>query len=508
MSVFSRTFESSIQLHKLSIMEGVEINKSPEYNYHEYGILKISAEKTSINTRPMFFRFTTDCSGSMSDKCKDGRTKMDHIQHTMCNMIRFFADSDGATIYIQVHAFDDKIHEIIPTTHVTKDNVASLIVAVGKMYPMQSTNIELALTDAAKSIAKHVIENPEHSISHIFLTDGDATAGNFDADYLASLIKENTSSTFVAFGLQHSATTMQKLGAANVRSSNWLIDNLENAGLVYGEILNNELFKVLEQVEINLVGGVIYDYKKGEFVEKLYIGDLVTETQKTYHILAKDGNISARVSGVKYNSSSEHYYVCEGSALYDNVPCDLTPHVFRLRTQQYMFESKKFENEDAPPALRDPFIRNGNALRRQNAIPALQIPEIDVDEDPFSPRQDSPLETFKNKMRDFLAVMQKYMKDNAKEVDPFMKGLCDDMYLTIRSLGTHYQRMCVGARESSQGSQQCYNVSDFNLDLDGDYTLSQMPTNNAYQTPSVLKLMRTCSAPVEKNTHSEESIEA
>lgn len=503
MSAFSRTFKTSIQLHNLSIVEGVEINKSDEY---EYGILKISAEKTSINTRPMFFRFTTDCSGSMSDKCKDGRTKMDHIQHTMCNMIRFFADSDEATIYIQVHAFDDKIHEVIPTTHVTKDNVALLIVAVGKMYPMQSTNIELALTDAAKCIEKHIIENPEHSTSHIFLTDGDATAGNFDADYLTSLVKENTSSTFIAFGLQHSATTMQKLGSANVRCSNWLIDNLENAGLVYGEILNNELFKVLEQVEISVVGGVIYDYKKGEFVDKLYLGDLVTETQKTYHILAKDGNALARISGVKYNNSSEHYYVCEGSAFCESAPCDLTPHIFRLRTQQYMFESKKFENERVPP------IRNGNALRRQNAIPALQLPALhsenaglalqlpDVGEDQFQP---TSLEIFKNKMNDFLIVMQKYMKDN----DPFMKGLCDDMYLTIRSVGTHSQRMCVGARENSQGSQQCYNVADFNLDLDDDYTLSQMPTNNAYQTPSVLKLMRTCSAPMKKTTQSDDEQE-
>ena len=491
MSAFNRTFETSIQLHNISAPEGVEINKSHEYDSYKYGILKISAEKISINTRPMFFRFTTDCSGSMSDKCKDGRTKMDHIQHTMSNMIRFFADSDEATIYIQVHAFDDKIHEIISTTRVTKDNVASLIVAIGKMYPMQSTNIELALTDAAKCIEKHIIENPEHSTSHIFLTDGDATAGNFDADYLASLVKENTSSMFLAFGLQHSAGTMQKLGSANARSSNWLIDNLENAGLVYGEILNNELFKVLEQVEIFVVGGVIYDYKKGEFVEKLYLGDLVTETQKTYHILAKDGNISARISGVKYNNSSEHYHVCEGLAVCESESCDLTPHIFRLRTQQYMFESKKFENESVS-------ARHGNALRRQNAIPALQLP--DLEEDQFQPRQPTLLEIFKNKMNDFLRVMQKYLKED----DPFMKGLCDDMYLTIHSVGTHNQRMCVGARENSQGSQQCYNVADFNLDLDDDYTLSQMSTNNAYQTPSVLKLMRTCSAPMKKNTQSDD----
>ena len=507
MSVFSRTFETSIDLHSVSMPEGVEINKNSEYDSYEYGILKISAEKASIVTKPIFFRFTTDCSGSMSDKCKDGRTKMDHIQHTMCNMIRFFADSEEATIYIQVHAFDDKIHEIIPTTHVTKYNIGSLIIAIGKMYPMQSTNIELALTDASECIAKHVAANPTHSVSHIFLTDGDATAGNRDEDYLASLVKENASSTFIAFGLTHSALTMQKLGAANYRSSNWLIDNLENAGLVYGEILNNELFKVLEKVEINLVGGVIYDYKKGEFVDKLYIGDLVTETQKTYHILAKDRNVSARISGIKYNNFNEDYYFGDGWAMCNKESCDLTPHIFRLRTQQYMFESKKFEHEKIP-VQRNPFIRNGNVLRRQHAVPALQFPDTDIDaEDQFTSIEPTPLEIFKDTLRNFLKVMQKYMNANGADNDPFMKGLCDDMYLTINSLGTRHQRMCVGARETSQGSQQCYNVADFDLGLDGDYTLSQIPTNNAYQTPSVMKLMRTCSAPMKRSSQSDDEQE-
>jgi hypothetical protein len=510
MSAFSSTFETSIELHNISMPEGVEINKNPEYDSYEYGILKISAEKTSITTRPIFFRFTTDCSGSMSDKCKDDRTKMDHIQHTMCNMIRFFAESDDATIYIQVHAFDDKIHEIIPTTRVSKDNVASLIVAVGKMYPMQSTNIELALTDAAECIEKHLIENPGHSVSHIFLTDGDATAGNQNADYLVSLVKENTSNIFVAFGLQHSARIMQKLGSANQNSSNWLIDNLENAGLVYGEILNNELFKVLEKVEVTMVGGVIYDYKKGEFVDKLYLGDLVTETKKTYHILVKDGNISADISGVKYITTSEVIRFTKKGDVFTKetgLPCDLTPHIFRLRTQQYMFESKKFENE----SINAPLVRSGTALKRQNAVPTLQrcnpfptlkLPNIEVETSPTD--ELSSLEIFRNKMREFLRVMQKYMK---KDSDPFMKGLCDDMYITIRSTGTHHQRMCVGARENSQGSQQCYNVADFNLDFDGEYSLSRTPTNAAYQTPSALKLMRTCSAPMKRSSNFEEEEE-
>jgi len=494
-------FETSIEIHNFPVPEF--LNNSD----YDYGILKISAEKVSITRKPIFFRFTTDCSGSMSDKCKDGRTKMDHIQHTMCNMIRFFADNEEASVYIQVHAFDDKIHKIIPTTQVNKFNLESLIIAIGKMHPMQSTNIELALGDAAISIEEYISSYPDHSISHIFLTDGDATSGNRDADYLSSLVTKNISNTFIAFGTNHSASIMQKLGSANKNSSNWLIDKLENAGLVYGEILNNELFKVLEQVEISMTDGLIYDYKKGEFSDKLCPGNLVSEVQKTYHILAKNKNVLANISGVKCNKFSGHRHFSQESMCCNEKPCDLTTHIFRLRTQQIMFESKKFEIKHVP-LEHAPLVKRVKGLRRQNAIPTLEfITEIDPDEQPVINIGPDPLEIFKNDATNFLGIMQKYMKDNDKEGDLFMKALCDDIYLTIRSLGTSYQSMCIGARETSQGSQQCYNVFDFDLEPDQDYSLSQTSINYANQTSSVRNLMRSCSAPLKKKNILQQEIE-
>jgi uncharacterized protein YegL len=528
MSAFSTiTMQSYIALHSAPFPEGVEINKGPDHDSYTYGTLNISAGKASISTRPTLFRFTTDCSGSMSDVCKDGRTKMEHIRHTMVNMLHYFADNEDATIFVQVSAFDDKIHEIIPTTEVTKANIGELVVAVNKMRPMNSTNIELALKDAALSIHDHLDNFPDHSVSHVFMTDGDATTGNFSPDYLASLVGDNCSNTFIAFGLQHNVAIMQALGKATQNSSNWLIDKLENAGLVYGEILNNELFKVFEEVEVTMTNGVIYDYKTGMFVDKLYIGSLVTEVKKVYHVLALDrdveGKIMGRISaGLKYSDIAD--YVPDILDSDENVvPCDLTEQIFRLKTQQYLFEAKDFAVDSPFLFSRTPMPRLDGGLKRQNAIPNFNDEEDDLnfaasktptplslknprelDEEQAKPVQ-SPMQIFRKNLGDFLEIMKNYMKDQGKEDDPFMMGLCDDIYLTIRSLGTFRQKMCIAARETSQGRQQCYNVSDFDFDSMpmapcAPHTMSRAATNTAYQTPSAIKLMRTCSAPM-RTTH-------
>ena len=539
MSAFSNTtMQSYIALHSAPFPGGVEINKGYDRDSYIYGTLNISAGKASISTRPTLFRFTTDCSGSMSDVCKDGRTKMEHIRHTMVNMLHYFADNEDATIFVQVSAFDDKIHEIIPTTEVTKANIGELVVAVNKMRPMGSTNIELALKDAALSIHNHLEDFPDHSVSHVFMTDGDATAGKFDADYLVSLVGDNCSNTFIAFGLQHNVNIMQSLGKATQNSSNWLIDKLENAGLVYGEILNNELYKFLDQVEIELTNGYVYDYKKGEFVDKLYIGSLITEVKKVYHVLAFDQSIiTAKISGVKDGELFCDLADCTPDLIDIEgmiVPCDLTEQICRLKAQQLMFEAKDFAADlyDTPFLFsRTPMPRLDGGLKRQNAIPnfndeeddlnvaasktpgplSLKNPDLLDAEEEVSVQTQSPMQIFRKNLGDFLEIMKNYMKDQGKEEDPFMMGLCDDIYLTIRSLGTFRQKMCIAARETSQGRQQCYNVSDFDFDSMPmaprgfmDHTMSRAATNTAYQTPSAIKLMRTCSAPMRTTRQSDD----
>ena len=495
---------SYIQFHNAPFPEGVKIKNNSVYK--NYGVLSIHANNVPITKKPIFFHFKMDCSSSMSERCKDGRTKMQHTQHTLTNMLYFFAKNKDATIFVQVNAFDIFIHPIIPVTQVTEENIDSLVAAIDKMRSLQNTNIELALQDSDTEIQQYMSDHPGHDVSHIFMTDGKPTDGNMSSDYLSTLVSDKCSNTFIAFGLEHSAIMMQKLGRANKNSSNWLIDQLENAGLVYGEILNNELYRAFDNAEIKTKNCLVYNYINGEFVDNLYIGNLCSESKKMYHVLGMNDGSEFKIFISVIESQSGIFVLSETNYREEN---DFTEQIFRLRTQQLMFEAKSVKP--------DAFYPKHCLLKRQKALPNPHVclkTCIDKDMEPMGGVYTEPtmgdvtpaLQQFKKHLTDFFEIMSSYMKAHNKEEDTLMKRLTDDIYFTIRTFGTQRQEMCISARETSQGRQQCYNVVDFGLnELDKlklppvpilKYTTSRSRTNIDSQTPSIMALMRTCSAPV------------
>ena len=54
-----------------------------------FGILNMKANPVPVTTRSQDFVFSIDNSGSMSDLCSDGRTKMRHILHTLKIIINY-----------------------------------------------------------------------------------------------------------------------------------------------------------------------------------------------------------------------------------------------------------------------------------------------------------------------------------------------------------------------------------------------------------------------------------
>ena len=490
-----------------------------------YASLKIKAGKYQMIQEPIFFHFMIDRSGSMSDKCKDGKSKMDHIIHTLTNMLYFFADNNTSNIYCQITSFDTIIENIFEPIQITKQNVKEIIKKLDNIFPRNSTNIELALKYSKMQIQEYSEFNSTHHISHIFMTDGDSTSGNSNEKYLASLVSPTISSSYIAFGVDHNAKIMNKLGNVGKKSSHWFIDKLENAGLVYGEILNNELYIGAEEVIITMTNGLIYNYQLGKFVDYLEINTLVTETEKNYHIISDDlDNCIATICG-KYIENGEEfeeivYMLPDLIDIYTQliIPNDLTSQIFRLHTQQLMYEVSQCNNNniEIDDSCIIPCLKRTNTIISTNVfnniydqnllLPIVSALET-VDELDNKIKKVNKIE-IKKKIVSFQKTILDYMKNNQLENDELMKNLCDDIHITVHTLGTNYQQMYVNARQTSQGRQQTYNVTDIELvdddDNDNDFPITLAPykvkrssTNTLYSTPTAIKTMNTISSTLE-----------
>jgi hypothetical protein len=362
------------------------------------------------------------------------------------------------------------------------------------------------------------------------MTDGDATQGSQDVRYLSTLVNAHITNTFIAFGLNHNATMMHTFGKVSPKCSNWLIERLENAGLVYGEVINNELYIGADNVTITMSNGTIYDYSKNTFVETLNVNTLVTETTKHYHISTSNpSECFATIRGTNSKTCTpfeERVYMLpdmESFATGEIFPNDLTVHMFRLRAQQLMYKvlsENKFEPlsqrySNIPQQNTPRITRQNSVFRRQNAYTGVRITthlHLENEDDNSSGSstdtqvpmyEDEDLTgtrvrpTIKQELLDFQRALSGYITANGLENDDFLKNICEDINISLLTMNSGNQYMYVSARQSSQGRQQTYNVTDIELDDRGSFddstlqrfTMSRTTTNASNATPTVMRTM-------------------
>jgi hypothetical protein len=412
----------------------------------KFGIIKINTDVLPKVNKVLFFLFSVDCSGSMSDLCNDMRTKNDHIIHTLTNMLLFFSEKENISIYVQIDAFDDAIASIIPFVLVSQANVGKLINQLKKIYPRNSTNIELALNNASTQIenAASVETLSCAEKYHIFMTDGDITQGNSCEKHLKTLLNPKATNIFIGFGINHNIKVLSELGGGNDHSSSvnnyYFIDELEHSGLVYGEIIHNILYASLKQVTLFVVNGLIYNWKTNTWTNTLNIGNVIFSSEKVYHIVsfvddAEDG-LGAGASedadaDMANNSETYTSTIISASGNIENEPfcytqytCDptltelITKYKYRQRTQQLLFLARHFDD-----------YKNKDVM--------------------------------KQKMDDFFNELKTCNVDDK----PFMKLLMDDIYITRKMFETPYNSLYSNARQTSQGTQRCYNVGNYSADV-------------------------------------------
>jgi len=409
----------------------------------KFGIISLKIKKTNINNTPTLFLFTIDTTGSMDEIAYKNVKKLQVVKQTFRSMMNYLSKLE-TQVFVRVHSFNETVRTVIDNILISQDNVNEITSKIDALYADSCTNIGEALKQANDTMKQYSIENPEHQIVHIFMTDGQATTGITNNDELVKIVDTKFTNNFVGFGFDHNAILLQKL--SDLENSEYLfVDNMENTTLIYGEIIHRYLYSAIKNAEFVVENGAIYNWKTNTWDTKLIEPIIVSEIEKIYHIKSTNiADINIKVYGYvsddnvnsfqlldvvdvlpdliklkeTYNEDNSNEYISDDDDDIEIVPVDLSKYMFRQRTQELLFKSK-------------------NALCENN----YEKHEL------------------KKELKLFFETMRDYMKNNNLSKDKFMITLCDDICITYRSYGTEEGVMYTTSRSASQGRQQTYNVT-------------------------------------------------
>ena len=470
--------------------------KNDSINTSYYGVLNIQtsvAQDQDQDELPLLLNLMVDESGSMESKTstrKYSPTKMKLLQHTLINMFNYLADKKK-NVYVQLSGFDNKIRKYISPTKITHENVKSLINIINEMYSRLSTDLGLALQTLDDELHDPEIGIPLNQRVGILLTDGAGTIGKTDPVELSKIVRPGNPIHFIALGEDHSAETMNLLGKSTPTATNWFIGNFEQTGNVYGEILFNELNRVLDDVCLTVENGKIYNYNTGEFVEMLNIGNLSSETKKNYHIICDNpDDCIVKITGNKGGETINN--IMEATDLPPLIDVDDGPmpeyeeihfveiQYLRLCVQQLMTDVRINVEIDTP--VQNLHI-NSNRQRPTNTS---NIGRLKHNQKYYN--KNSMLQT------DIKEFMTKY----GMETNPILLGIMDDLRVIYNTMGNEKYLKYGIAREISQGTQTAC-VADASP-LDDSYNPFQLDSNiieSPYMTPGRSSVMRAISQQVD-----------
>jgi uncharacterized protein YegL len=397
----------------------------------KFGLLNLQALECGPATIEHELVLVVDNSGSMGDKCPgdNDKTQMDQAIHTLKNIVGFLEEHPNIKAYVTIFKFDDKFIKVIDRTNVTEENYKSIETKINKIRPNGGTDIGLALQETTKYISELKTLYPGHQISHIFMTDGAVTTGETKPNILKQYVVKDIYNYFIGYGSQHDAKLLGVLSDFE-KSSYHYIDALEKTGFVFGEILHSITHKVLYDCEIVVEHGVIYNYTTNLYTNKLYIGDIVGESNKVYHLFT-DHPSSCYVH-LKMPLKSLEIHIFQET----NHELNFVNYAFRHRTLTLLGEVKQCQEkyEGSAPFGNEGYFSYGN------------------------------VHDCKRKMAMLFDEMLKYMEDNNDKQNKFIKMLCDDIHISQKTFGTKYGNMCISSRQTSQGTQRIYTVNTTPLD--------------------------------------------
>ena len=328
-------------------MNNYSIFKSTSVDFEEktegiitFGKIKLNVDKCLNTTKHFDLNFNIDNSGSMSSGTGDRQTKMEHMNFTVENILRYLQEHNvSATVCI--NTFDDQIKNIVSPQYLTSLNIEDITHKIRKINPNGGTDIGNVL-----QMEVDFVKPSNYSSDRVFLmfTDGQASNGIISKNKLkkvADQISETTTIVMIGCGLDHDYELLSNLTSR--RNSNYkFIGKLEEAALACGEVLDKILNKILENVEILVENGEIYDWKINQWRNKIQTENIIGECDKTYNVRSftpEEFKITITGTVIETGEPFKH------SIINKNMNQDLKKDIWRQQTLELLYEVNDYNKK-------------------------------------------------------------------------------------------------------------------------------------------------------------------
>ena len=373
----------------------------PKDTSNNFGICQITTPKLDPEIDHIDWIFNIDRSASMTEIGNDKKTKMDHIHHTLKNMIEYLTTlPTKITQTVTILSFDHEVEVICEDIAVNMDLKANIPNIIDKLVPRGSTNIGAALHTMNTQLNK---KDSSKNTMHIFMSDGEVTVGQRDKKELADIItvkNENIKHAFVGYGIKHDDMILRHL-SSETNGEYYFIDSMENAGMVYGEILYAGLHEHIKNMTMEIENGEYYNYQTNTWTSTFQLNTLLSGQTRTLHIRSitddcstkADSNTDGNAEHHEHHHHEHHHHdthlhisikgtyklLNDNYNIYDIIPpdieypakdcknMDVEKFYWRQQTQEMMYKVRQFM--ETSPVSYFP-------LHQQTSLPQQECPEF------------------------------------------------------------------------------------------------------------------------------------
>ena len=470
---------------------------------NEFGILHIDIPQVPMYKGTIVILFDIDKSGSMNDICSDSSTKIQHIRHALKNflsvLIQTIKNHPDITVRIGLCVFSHDAHnlfDIITNTNsalscdefgfitIHSDNIHSIYKKIDDIEPWGLTNIEKSLIYTKTCLRDYHDANPDHRLIHIQFTDGDATVGKKKYQELMEYVDTTYKHVFIGVGDQHDSYLLTNLSQNTSLGEYRFIDQLDNAGLICGEILYDILFPYAfcdDPIHLIASEGVkIYDWRINQWTSSLTIPPFSGNRSKDFQLCYDSESESCKEDAMVEIYSK---MTCLDTANVlpqlvnhiDNspLPNDLTQFILKQYTQKYLYEVIQYQitfRTDMPILQKGDFV---GFVSGQTNINETHI---------------------RDKLTSFHAILQTYQEKYQEDESfkKFVQVLKDDIRIALKNLGTQLGYLYSTTRQTSQGHQYSYTPTGedtHSTDAHPDFSDSLERNITSYTNPDILEMM-------------------